>query len=230
MQPENEKELLKQIKKDPQAFALLYDEHYHSIFSYVFRRLGNYDSSKDVVAETFLKAFQKISQFEWKNIPISAWLYRIATNEINLHFRRLKKKQTYDLDVTLYLPYEPGIETEKAALEKALAESEEFLATQKQLLLLDIKYQEVIALRFFEDKSIKEISAILNKKEGTIKSLLSRGLEKLKTAVESGEIFGAQRTQRDHKGHKGYLAGLIFVFIVVLCALCVPSSATVSTF
>jgi RNA polymerase sigma-70 factor (ECF subfamily) len=180
MQSENEKELLKQIKKDPQAFALLYDEHYHSIFSYVFRRLANYDVARDVVAETFLKAFQKIGHFKWKNIPVSAWLYRIATNEINLHFRRLKKNQTCDLDINLYLPYEPGIETEKAALEKALAESIEFLTMQEQLLLLDIKYQEVIALRFFEDKNIKEISAILNKKEGTIKSLLSRGLEKLR--------------------------------------------------
>ncbi len=185
MQPENEKELLKRIKKDPQAFALIYDEHYNAIFSYVFRRLGNYDIAKDVVAESFLKAFQKIGSFEWKNVPISAWLYRIATNEINLHFRQSKKNQTGDLDISLYLPYEPGIETEKAALEKALAELQEFLVIQKQLLLLDAKYQDVIALRFFEDKSIKEISVILNKKEGTVKSLLSRGLEKLRAAVES---------------------------------------------
>jgi RNA polymerase sigma-70 factor (ECF subfamily) len=49
---------------------------------------------------------------------------------------------------------------------------------------LDLKYQEVIALRFFEEKSIQQISAILNKKEGTVKSLLSRGLKKLRTAVE----------------------------------------------
>jgi RNA polymerase sigma-70 factor (ECF subfamily) len=189
MQPENEKELLKRIKKDPQAFALLYDEHYNSIFAYVFRRLGNYDIAKDVVAETFLKAFQKIGQFEWKDIPVSAWLYRIATNEINLHFRRAKKNKTHDLDVDLCLPHEPGIETEKAAIEKALAEANEFLTIQKQLLLLDLKYQEVIALRFFEDKSIREIAIILNKKEGTIKSLLSRGLEKLRTAVE-GQAAG----------------------------------------
>jgi RNA polymerase sigma-70 factor (ECF subfamily) len=184
MRPENELEILKQIKKDPQAFALLYDEHYHSIFSYVFRRLGNYDIAKDVVAETFLKAFQNIGGFQWKNIPVSAWLYRIATNEINLHFRRSKKNQTYDLDLNLYLPYEPGIETEKAALEKALTESEEFLSIQEQLLLLDLKYQEVIALRFFEDKSIQEISIILKKKQGTIKSLISRGVGKLRIALE----------------------------------------------
>ena len=187
MQPDNERELLRRIKKDPQVFALVYDEHYHSIFSYVFRRIANYDLAKDVTAETFLKAYQKIGVFEWRNVPISAWLFRIATNEINLYFRNSKYTLACldDTGLHSYLPYEEGIETEKAALEKALQENEEFLMIQKQLLQLDIKYQEVIALRFFEEKSIKEISTILSKKEGTVKSLLSRGLEKLRIAVEN---------------------------------------------
>jgi len=186
MLPDYEKELLKRIKKDPQVFAVLYDEHYHSIFSYAFRRLAHYDLAKDVTAETFLKAFQKIGTFEWRNVPVSAWLFRIATNEINLYFRNSKYRPAW-LDVTdlhLDLAYEEGVETEKAALEKALRESREFRLIQNQLMQLDLKYQEVIALRFFEEKSIQQISTILNKKEGTVKSLLSRGLKKLRTAVE----------------------------------------------
>jgi RNA polymerase sigma-70 factor (ECF subfamily) len=187
MPPDNEKELLKRIKQDPQAFALVYDEHYNSIFSYVFRRLANYDVARDVTAETFLKAYQKIGVLEWRNIPISAWLFRIATNEINLYFRNSKYRPACidDTDLHLHLSYEEGIETEKAALEKALQESNEFLMIQKQLLQLDLKYQEVIALRFFEEKPIKEIATILSKKEGTVKSLLSRGLEKLRKAALS---------------------------------------------
>jgi RNA polymerase sigma-70 factor (ECF subfamily) len=182
----NEKELLKQIKRDPQAFSLIYDDHYNSIFSYVFRRLGNYDIAKDVAAETFLKAYQKIGMFEWRNVPISAWLFRIASNEINLYFRHSKYAPACldDTNLHSHLPYEEGIETEKAAMEKALRENQEFLTIHKELLRLDVKYQEVIALRFFEEKSIKEISTILSKKEGTVKSLLSRGLDKLRIAVE----------------------------------------------
>lgn len=186
MQPVQEQELINRIKKDPQAFACLYDEHYNAIFSYVFRRLGNYEQARDITAETFLKAFQNIHRFEWRNIPVAAWLFRIANNEINLYFRKSKYAPALVTDLKLYeqLPYEPGIETEKAAMEKSLAESQEFLRIQQQLMRLNLKYQEVIALRFFENKSIKEISTILNKKEGTIKSLLSRGLEKLKTALK----------------------------------------------
>ena len=183
----DEKKLLRQIKKDPQAFALIYDQYYNTIFSYAFRRLANYDLARDITAECFLRAFQKIDSFVWRNIPVSAWLFRIATNEINSYFRKSKKYAPAflsDLDLFHHLPYEEGIETEKQAMEKALDETAEFSAIRKQLLQLDIKYQEVIALRFFEEKSIKEIATILGKKEGTIKSLLSRAIEKLRVAIE----------------------------------------------
>ena len=186
---DHEEELIRRVKQDPQAFAFVYDQHYHSIFSYAFRRLANYEAARDVTAETFLKAFQKIGSFEWRSIPISAWLFRIATNEINLYFRQAKYRPAcLDAHLHRYLRYEEGIETEKAALELALRESNDFLMIQQQLLNLDTKYQEVIALRFFEEKSIKEISTILKKKEGTVKSLLSRGLEKLRIAVEADMI------------------------------------------
>jgi RNA polymerase sigma-70 factor (ECF subfamily) len=51
-------------------------------------------------------------------------------------------------------------------------------------LTLPDKYRQVIALRYFEELSIREIADILHKKEGTIKSLLSRGLEKLKKMID----------------------------------------------
>jgi RNA polymerase sigma-70 factor (ECF subfamily) len=58
------------------------------------------------------------------------------------------------------------------------------LTEKEKISQLLIRYQEVITLKFFEKKKLKEISEILGKKEGTIKSLLHRGLEKLKNLVE----------------------------------------------
>ena len=60
-----------------------------------------------------------------------------------------------------------------------LKEYHDFLLIHSKLKHLSLKYQEVISLKYFEEKSIKEICEILNKKEGTVKSLLSRGIEKL---------------------------------------------------
>jgi len=72
---------------------------------------------------------------------------------------------------------------EQEQLETELKQHEDFKIIQSHVQSLDIKYQEVLALRFFEKKDIKEISAILEKPEGTVKSLLSRGLEKLRELV-----------------------------------------------
>ena len=65
-------------------------------------------------------------------------------------------------------------------IETELQKHNQFVAVLKELKAIPVKYQEVIALRYFEGKSNKEIVEILNINEGTLKSLLSRGLEKLR--------------------------------------------------
>jgi RNA polymerase sigma-70 factor (ECF subfamily) len=84
--------------------------------------------------------------------------------------------EEYGVDITDY----SNAETERILLEEDLEKHQEFIRINDLIKKLDIKYQEVISLRFFEQKSIKEIAIILNKKEGTVKSLLSRGIDKLK--------------------------------------------------
>lgn len=65
---------------------------------------------------------------------------------------------------------------EKDAAESELDKHERFLRIQKLLQELPLKYQEVISLKYFEKLKINEISTVLNKPEGTVKSLLSRGI------------------------------------------------------
>jgi RNA polymerase sigma-70 factor (ECF subfamily) len=125
----------------------------------------------------------KINTFTWKNISVLTWLYRIATNEINYYYRKSKAaKLSLDLlgPQAINLFEFDDYQTEKQLIENELQLNEDFARVQHSLKKLNINYQEVIALRFFEKKTLKEISEILDKKEGTIKSLLSRGLDKLK--------------------------------------------------
>jgi RNA polymerase sigma-70 factor (ECF subfamily) len=69
---------------------------------------------------------------------------------------------------------------DRKEIESELQKHDQFLLVLKELKTLPVKYQEVIALRYFEGKENKEIVEILNINEGTLKSLLSRGLEKLR--------------------------------------------------
>lgn len=182
-----EKELIRRAQRDPEAFGQIYDQYYPKIFGYVLKRTANLENTQDIVSETFLKALKNLWKFQWRNISISSWLYKIATNEINQYFRKGKYKSV-SLDglqeqgfevVALHNP-----EAEFMKAQEQLKKQKDFLMCQKKIAELDIKYQEVITLRFFEQKEIKEISEILGKSEGTIKSLLHRGLEKLRLIMD----------------------------------------------
>ncbi len=165
-------------------FSIIFDNYYTAIFSYIFHRIGDYDTARDIASETFLKAFINIRSFKWKNISVSFWIYRIATNEMRQHFR----KKNFSLESANMLIDSTGWDIvdpkttneEKTALENEVQKHADYIMIQKKIKLLPLSHQEVIALRYFERRSIKEIAKILNKREGTVKSLLFRGIQKLK--------------------------------------------------
>jgi RNA polymerase sigma-70 factor (ECF subfamily) len=181
-----EKELVRQAQKAPDAFAKLYDQYYPKIFGYVLRRTANLEAAQDITAEAFFNALRKLWQFRWRSISFSSWLYKIATNEINQYFRKAEYKKSISLEELQEQGFEPistnDPESELIEAQEKLEQHQDFLEIQVKIVRLPAKYQEVIALRFFEQKQIKEISEILGKKEGTVKSLLHRAVEKLKEA------------------------------------------------
>jgi RNA polymerase sigma-70 factor, ECF subfamily len=178
----NEEAILEKIKENPSNFSAFFKLYYKPIFGYIFRRIGVFDDSADIASETFLKAFQHIHQFTYRGISIKVWLYRIASNEINLHFRNQHKQLSF-IDNNLSaekIIFKKQLEQDKEILERELKQHQQYFQVLEQLKTLPDKYQTVIALRYFEGKDNKEIALILNIKEGTLKSLLSRGVEKLR--------------------------------------------------
>lgn len=184
MIPDDERRLLERIRHEPAAFGELFDANYSGIFAYVFRRIGEFDVAKDIAADTFLKAWQNIGRFRWRGTPLSAWLFRIATNEINLYFRNARYESTamarLAADPAWAARGTPAMDADRDRLTKELARHHEFLMLRRELRGLSASYQDVIALRYFEGKRVKEIAEILELKEGTVKSLLSRGIDRLR--------------------------------------------------
>jgi RNA polymerase sigma-70 factor (ECF subfamily) len=178
----DEADLLNTIRKTPDKFSELFKLYYKPIFSYILRRTGNFDDTADIAADTFLKAFRNINNFRYTGISVKIWLYRIATNEVNLYFRhRQKHNSLFERvnieDKNIFNSY---MAEDRKEIESELQKHEQFMLVLKELKTLPVKYQEVISLRYFEGKDNKEIAEILRINEGTLKSLLSRGLEKLR--------------------------------------------------
>ena len=184
MSPEEEQEVIKSANSNIEAFGKLYEAYHNQIFNYIIKRVMDFDIANDITSETFLKAYINFWKFRWHNVSIVNWFYRIATNEISSYYRKgshhkssiaeLKKQMKVNPATT------PDMQFEKEKVEEELKRHQDFIDVQARLKLLPLKYQEVISLKYFERKKIKEISEILGKKEGTIKSLISRGLEKIR--------------------------------------------------
>ena len=186
-----EQELLERAKRDFQAFGPLYDEYYGCIFGYALNRTANLQAAQDITSEVFTKALQNINRFHWRGIPFSAWLYRIANHEVVNHYRSNGHGMVLIEAVSKCEQLsDENLGSEIEAAEEALRRHNRYLAAQKHIARLPTKYQEVIVLRFFDGKSLVEIKNILGKKEATVKTLLYRGLDKLKQLMGEDNAVG----------------------------------------
>ena len=174
-----EQELVERAQRDPKAFGELYDRYYPKIFHYVLGRTADVQLAMDITSTTFFKALTEIKRFHWQGVSFGAWLYRIATNEVYSHFRKKKNDVTLIENMSA-VPAEVDPLAEVIEAEEELERNREFVKLHEKLTELPDKYQEVITLRFFENKEINDIAEILGKPEGTVKSLIHRGLGKLR--------------------------------------------------
>jgi len=186
---QGDKKLVEAAKKDPKAFGILFEEYYPKILKYASFRTGNAEIARDITSETFFKALNKLWQFRWIGSTFSSWLYRIAGNEINMYFRH-HKYEPASLDALLENnpALDPAskkdLEEEIFSAREAIEKNKDYMLIKEELLKLPAVYQEALSLRFFEDMKISMIAAVLKKKEGTVKSLISRGLAMLKKSAQ----------------------------------------------
>ena len=75
-------------QRDPSHFGELYEEHFYRVYAYIARRVGDRHQAEDLTADVFREALASIGKFEWRGVPFSAWLLRIASRTIADHFRR----------------------------------------------------------------------------------------------------------------------------------------------
>ena len=170
-----ERQLIEAAKADPARFAPIYEKYFHQIYLFVFKRIRNEDLSGDITSRVFLKALLNITKYEDRGFPFSSWLYRIASNEINMFFR--KSNKTVEVEI---------MECDVIVLMDEIKEKNDI--DRQELVIeainqLPLDQAELIELRFFEKMSFKEIGEIFNISEGNAKIKVYRILEKIKKIV-----------------------------------------------
>ena len=182
MSPIDEKELIQRaIKGDETAFETLMLSYQTQIYNLCFRTVGNQDDAADMTQEAFLKAWRYLSSFQFES-AFSTWLYRLATNCCLDLLRSKKRRPTISLvsededgEEQSFDPVDPAPQPEEALIRK-----EEQAQLQEALASLEDTQRQIITLRVVNDLSYTEIAEILDLKEGTVKSRLSRARENLR--------------------------------------------------
>jgi RNA polymerase sigma-70 factor, ECF subfamily len=167
-----EHQILQRTKKDPKAFGELYEKHFDRIFNYVFRQTDDEDLTADLCSQTFLIALNNINKYEFRGVPFSAWLYKIASNEVNKHYRKKKNDKVFSLEEVRV----------RELFGQANEDWDEELISQliQYLKQLPTEMLEVLELRFFEDKDFKDIAFILDITESGAKMRTYRALDRLR--------------------------------------------------
>lgn len=177
-QMEKEQEILDLCKKDPRYFAPIYEKYFDQIFLYIMKRVDDDEITADITSRVFLKSLKNIDKYTFRGVPFSAWLYRIALNEVNQFFRQEKKRER----IVSIESTQIGVLFE----EMELFGEEKDPAAMVTTLLESLRPDEVqyLELRFFETRSFKEMGFLLGITEVNAKVKTYRILKKLRAKAE----------------------------------------------
>lgn len=167
-----ENDIIERSKKDIRAFGEIYERYFDRIFNYVYRQTDDEETAGDICSQTFVNALNSLKTYEFRGFPFSAWLYKIAGNEVNKHYRKTKAKQVFSLE-------EGRV---RQMMETGNDDWDEDLIERMLNYMKDLPTDmlRVLELRFFEDKDFKEIAFILDMTESGAKMRTYRALDKLR--------------------------------------------------
>jgi RNA polymerase sigma-70 factor (ECF subfamily) len=172
---------------DQKAFGQLVNRYLPQVYNFLYRMTQNADTSEEIAQEAFVKAFRNIKSFD-RSRPFRPWILRIASNAAISELRKQSKL------VSLNALEEEGAWGEAdhqkdedivVSLERKLS-SEEVMKVMEQL---DVKYRQVLLLRYQQELSYEEIAQALEIPLNTVRTWIKRGLEKLKNEVKEMALY-----------------------------------------
>ncbi len=177
--------LMKRAKEgDASATGELYQNHRLGIFRYLFYRTGDTQTADDLTSEVFLRMVRSLPGYQIQDAPFRAWLFKIARNILNDHYRKINGRNEVQLEENMAdLP----IHDQPRPVEGSLNS----VTLQQALEMLSSEQRDVVVMRFVTGMSITEVAHTLNKSEDAIKGLQRRALSNLRSVLSDWEIHYA---------------------------------------
>jgi RNA polymerase sigma-70 factor (ECF subfamily) len=170
--------LARAIQGDAEAFGELYERYLDEIQRYVFYRIANRFDAEDLTETVFLKAWESLPNFESSRVNLRAWLYRIAHNAVVDHYRTSKVFTDLSSERLRDSHPSPEHQIQNLDVHQQLADL---------IRSLDSNLQQVIVCRFINGLSHAETAQIMGIKEGHVRVLQLRALQKLRLMLEKND-------------------------------------------
>src|SRR5438552_1909404 len=169
-----DEELAERAKTDSDAFGALYERHVKRIYNYVYYRTGRAAEAEDLTERVFFQALENIPRYQHRGAPFSAWLFRIAHNLVANWHRDSGRH-----------PAGPIEEAERREDGRAdppadALRAEESRELRTQVGRLAVDRQQLLVMKFVEERSNADIARELGRTEGAVKALLHRTLVSLR--------------------------------------------------
>ena len=167
------------MDKLKKKFGKIYDKNVEKIYRFVFLKVNSQETAEDITSQVFLRGWQAFQDKEKDIKNPRAFLYQIARNSI-IDFYRERDKAKIISSEDFYIPNIPDSALNPE--EKAIIGSD-VEVIKNGLRGLKSDYQDVVIWHYLDDLSIKEISKILGKQEGTVRVVLHRAIQSLKKEI-----------------------------------------------
>lgn len=174
----DDRELVQLAKSNKDAFGEIYERYLTKIYNYIYYRTGNQQDAEDLTAKVFYRALSHIENYVDKGVPFQAWLYRIAHNLVANFHRDKGRRKIIPLDDYVAHTLKSDAPDKQAEI------SEQTGHLMEAIQRLPADRQQLIMLKFIEQKSNAEIGEIMERTEGAIKSLYHRTLLSLRDELE----------------------------------------------
>ena len=160
-----------------EEYRYLVERYHRGLIQHLYNLIGNKDTAEDVAQEAFIRAYDKLSQYN-SDFAFSTWLYKIADN---IAFRNMKQaKNNSDISEV-----EDLIPDDKPTFAENLDKSFTGESVRKAVNTLPVGYRQVISLYYWDGFTYEEIAEVMNRPVGTVRTWLHRAKEELRK-----ELYG----------------------------------------
>ena len=163
---------------DEAAWEDLVRQHTRQVYGLCFRFTNSMQEAQDLTQEVFLRVFKTIKTFRSTEGSFHTWLARVTRNLLIDHYRRTRQERVTD-SIEEQLPMLEQTGAAAARPDQALAGREAGEILQATLQKLSPDLREAVILRDLQEMEYREIAAVLDIPEGTVKSRINRGRAEL---------------------------------------------------